>query len=314
MAAVVPVDQHPTENDGVNDSSEQQQQQVVGGRCLFLELPRELRDMIYRHLLVADEPIRDLDSHHPVSPTDLHPQILATCSQLLDEAQSILYGDNVLRMRVRDFIDQFRMVLDDRCEHLWNPMPNRIRRRLLLTKSFEITYRLYSPQATFPNDVYTESRAACRLMSQLDRIRFVGVKIRPKLYTYMSGWQILRAWSMLRNVSAVAVDGQVDPFNKGLVQDFMKKATTQSPLPRMYYALERYASRLYCCDCLLRIAYTAAEWDDLKSFQEIRKKIIERVNSRINELQDRLTENDPNPEVHIPVIECENKDEFKCLH
>lgn len=61
----------------------------------------------------------------------------------------------------------------------------------------------------------------------------------------------------------------------------------------MYYALERYASRDYCCDCDLNEAYHAAAYENPKAFKKIRAKIIARVEKNMNEAKDRLYEYDP---------------------
>jgi len=54
----------------------------------FLDLPPEMRNMIYRELLVFKE------SWY------CHPQILATCRQVNEEATSILYADNLIKIKI----------------------------------------------------------------------------------------------------------------------------------------------------------------------------------------------------------------------
>lgn len=60
----------------------------------FLDLPGELRNMIYRGLLVIGAP----------SPPSLFPQIypqtLSTCKKINEEGSSILYGDNTTMVDV----------------------------------------------------------------------------------------------------------------------------------------------------------------------------------------------------------------------
>ena len=56
----------------------------------FLELSPENRNNVYRHLLV-------LENSWTCSPA-----ILATCKQVNEEASSILYGDNLIEVRLRD--------------------------------------------------------------------------------------------------------------------------------------------------------------------------------------------------------------------
>ncbi|KAK6396927.1 hypothetical protein LTR65_007425 [Meristemomyces frigidus] len=54
----------------------------------FLDLPPEMRNMVYKELVVLQ------DSWY------CHPQILATCQQVHDEATSILYGDNLIEVKI----------------------------------------------------------------------------------------------------------------------------------------------------------------------------------------------------------------------
>lgn len=60
----------------------------------FLDLPPELRNMVYRELLSIKEP-----SAAGSSPT-CHPQILRASKEVNEEASGILYGDNVIEIRV----------------------------------------------------------------------------------------------------------------------------------------------------------------------------------------------------------------------
>jgi hypothetical protein len=55
----------------------------------FLALPLESRLEIYRHLLLAHEPISSFARR-----LNLWPQILATCRQVCEEGKAVLYGEN----------------------------------------------------------------------------------------------------------------------------------------------------------------------------------------------------------------------------
>ncbi|KAK5168708.1 uncharacterized protein LTR77_006017 [Saxophila tyrrhenica] len=67
-------------------------------RCMFLELPRELRDQIYGHLyLVPQNPARKCRSYFNFSNPHnfaLGTSLLRTCSRIHTEASSVLYGSN----------------------------------------------------------------------------------------------------------------------------------------------------------------------------------------------------------------------------
>lgn len=54
----------------------------------FLDLPPEMRNLVYKELVVLQ------DSWY------CHPQILATCTQVHKEASSVLYGDNLIEVKI----------------------------------------------------------------------------------------------------------------------------------------------------------------------------------------------------------------------
>ena len=62
----------------------------------FLHLPGEIRNEIYRYLLVHEGTIKPWDGDH-----ELSPNILATNKTILHEARSILYGNNCFDLSLR---------------------------------------------------------------------------------------------------------------------------------------------------------------------------------------------------------------------
>ncbi|KAK4451261.1 hypothetical protein QBC34DRAFT_424111 [Podospora aff. communis PSN243] len=66
----------------------------------FLQLPGEIRNRIYRLLLVQSDPIENFLIHNPFPPyigsphVNLCGQLLRTCREIHSEATSILYGEN----------------------------------------------------------------------------------------------------------------------------------------------------------------------------------------------------------------------------
>ncbi len=71
----------------------------------FLELPRLVRDQIYRHLLRSRAPIRvstDWSEVPETARTRLDPAILETCRQIADEGAQVLYGENTFSYNMRD--------------------------------------------------------------------------------------------------------------------------------------------------------------------------------------------------------------------
>lgn len=74
------------------------------GAGLF-EVPLEVRQAIYRYLLVAEEPIEVQSGWSEVrrrQGLDLHPTFLRSCRQIHDEATEVLYSENSFRYVLRD--------------------------------------------------------------------------------------------------------------------------------------------------------------------------------------------------------------------
>jgi hypothetical protein len=62
----------------------------------FFVLPPEIRELVYRELLLSDSAFR-LGHHGPYSHEDkspTYPAILRTCRLVFEEASNVLYGDN----------------------------------------------------------------------------------------------------------------------------------------------------------------------------------------------------------------------------
>lgn len=64
----------------------------------FLSLPPEIRNLLYRRLLVQKETLKN---HR----AKLNPQVLATCRQIFREARGILYGENTWELKVSNVQD-----------------------------------------------------------------------------------------------------------------------------------------------------------------------------------------------------------------
>ncbi|CAG8978966.1 hypothetical protein HYALB_00012419 [Hymenoscyphus albidus] len=72
----------------------------------FLTLPLEIRMMVYRLLLVSDEPIPDSSQLRCVEYAGIYPAILRTCRQVLNEAGTMLYAENVFTFGLEPEQDQ----------------------------------------------------------------------------------------------------------------------------------------------------------------------------------------------------------------
>jgi len=84
----------------------------------FLRLPRELRDKIYKHALIADQaflwPAESYTRTHHFSPN-----LLSTCRQVYDEAAPIIYKLNRFTFSHPSDCNVFRRIMDNRhCHHI----------------------------------------------------------------------------------------------------------------------------------------------------------------------------------------------------
>jgi len=80
--------QAPTEEEKINNH------RLQDGVFRFLELPPELRDIVYRQLLTLRRCPKPNDDSPSVAIQRCHPEILACSRQILNEAKSILYEEN----------------------------------------------------------------------------------------------------------------------------------------------------------------------------------------------------------------------------
>lgn len=69
----------------------------------FLTLPLELRNMVYRELLVDKDHARKPQPYGPKAKETLHKTILCTCRQIYEEASTVFYKDNVSLYHVDRF-------------------------------------------------------------------------------------------------------------------------------------------------------------------------------------------------------------------
>lgn len=314
MSTLVLVDQLSSENEGKENSQQQlqpqppsvdegeenpqqelqPQPQSVGSRSYFLDLPLEIRFNIYRHLLLADGPIQDV----PIGPgprLGLYTGVMATCSQIRSECQVVLYGENVVRMTVYNFIETFTCYFRESCEHQHGMDPLR-HKRLQQTKSFEIVYEGLCESEELSraesDRLIHDSHVACRMMSRLENLRFVSLNLAAVNAEY-GRVVILKAWSLLRNVGRVVVNLGGLPVSKSVVKEFTENATKKVPLLRAYYALERYGKPPYSCKCLLSDARWLAEKNDLEKFKSTRAKIIAEIDKTMEKAKEGFMEYDP---------------------
>ncbi|CAG8956762.1 hypothetical protein HYFRA_00011151 [Hymenoscyphus fraxineus] len=67
----------------------------------FLTLPLEIRMMVYRLLLVSHKPIPDSSQLGCMEYAGIYPAILRTCRQVMNEAGTMLYAENVFTLGLK---------------------------------------------------------------------------------------------------------------------------------------------------------------------------------------------------------------------
>ncbi|KAJ3947015.1 uncharacterized protein N0V96_003398 [Colletotrichum fioriniae] len=76
--------------------------------CPFLRIPLEIREDIYKYILVADEPIRVRQGWSAVYPRNrarIRTDLIRTCRQVRKEALNTLYGENTFLYLLRDAVE-----------------------------------------------------------------------------------------------------------------------------------------------------------------------------------------------------------------
>ena len=262
----------------------------------FLTLPYEIRRMIYQNLLQAREPISS--AHHgwgfmPYQPYffrhDVHPQISYTCRQIHSECRGMLINENMFSVSVWDFFNSYQC--GDQCkpiEPTIRGLPPWIFQRM---KRIEVLIEHSRVQSALMGAIL----ATARVLSQSPELKHVSIKVDPDVYISPTVENLpveldpLRCFEMVRNVQRVTVEG-VSP---GWQQYLIETMTSASPIPRMYYALEAYASPIACARSALERAYDAAGPGKLEEFLEARQEVIDAVNRHMGHVANHLFDHDP---------------------
>lgn len=266
----------------------------------FLELPYDVRRMIYLRLLRTNEVIDSANaglSFADYTPDgnghDLHPQILGTCRQVHSESRDVLYGENLFQVSVWEFHDTCG--LRKQCNPYRSRMGDIRPLKFRDMKRVEVVVN----DSFFRLGLAEAIRSAGRVLSQLRELRHVSVKFcaNEDIYTHLpkpdTGCSdLLQGLSMIRNVRNADVDGVPPEYAQYLIE----KMTTSSPIPRMYFALEFYAGSIECSLDALQKAYDAAIWDDFDGFFAARQKVIEAVTGHMTDATDLLLHYDPSQE------------------
>jgi hypothetical protein len=147
---------------------------------LFLHLPAEIRNSIYRHLLCQSTTIEAF-----CRTTDLHPAVLRANHQVYDEAKLILYGENYFGMWIRDGLRGERAYFVC-CEHFAENVERKLCQFRLIQR-YDIHIDILDEE-----DIWTIKRIVrdvCNVLSEVPRIKHLIITLRG----YSDSYQALLA-------------------------------------------------------------------------------------------------------------------------
>ena len=274
----------------------------------FLGLPPEVRNMIYRLLLVADKPLsgskyeREMESEHnsgrewaSLGEYHLQPAMLRVCWQLYREGSPILNRENTFGIRIRIVhpvddngiaMSSFRCsFINDGLSSFWDSSMDKFQRfEILILEAEYIEVKLG-----------VEELCRCCL-SKSHALQHVSIYLYD---TLEEDYEALGPFGMLRNLRSVDIHGAVAPrqYAKRL-RRLMLGNTPPEDLDGMYLMLQKYVKDLKGDRSDLKKALKAVRRCDVQKFKEIRSKIISDVRDHIDPGSRHLFDFDPKTEDH----------------
>lgn len=243
----------------------------------FCTLPCEIRLMVYGHLLRANGPILNKNRNRrsddrPYMPIgkgqDLHPQVLATCRQIRSECGNMLYDDNTFHVTTEDFDRNFHQCRVDHCDINLGIQPPQIFQRMkrielkvggglcihYLGDAIETSGRILGqmPQLEYLRIQFTPGMAAM-LKADRNRASFKESRVHTSM---------IEGLTLIRNIPRVEIKG----FDSNWRNYLIKKMTSSSLIPKMYWALEVYANSIEAVPYNSRHGYRAVKPENKKAF------------------------------------------------
>jgi hypothetical protein len=240
--------------------------------------------MIYRLLFLQTEPISSSGAH-------LSAALLRTCTQIRDEAQPILCGENTFLMEIWAeprppgvpwrFWGRF---LDCRTLIQW---PSRAKDgRLRRMKRWEVKVVLEREQNVPP--VKAGVRKICQILSDLPELESLFIRVEGLGHQFP---RILQSFTLLRNVGKVEFEGVPCVYSQYLGCKMMGREPVDH-LPKMYDVLQNYAGPFAECEGSLKEACDAMENDDVDFFKRARADIVKTVVERMRKAEECLFDHD----------------------
>lgn len=304
----------------------------VGAGPSLLGLPAEVRNMIYRLLLVADKPLgneagNEFGFSRPqwakFREYHLQPAILRTCRQVHQEARPILFGENTIGIQIyattaqdefdSDSSDSFSSGDSSSDEDEMEPKtlfmnfelkrgPSYSQDHIPSIKKFQRIEIVIDTVYLELEDVGYDVRFLCSTLCKMPMLHYMSLHLlkecrRNSNKSNKNNHTILGPFGTLRNMRSVAIHGVPQPFAQRL-KGLMLGNTPQADGKEMYRLLEKYVKGPKGSLSDLQKASVAVKELDFQKFKEIRSKILSDGQRAIEAAVQHISDCDPKSEDH----------------
>ena len=242
----------------------------------LLSLPLEVKNMIYRLLLVANKPLSSQNQGYEYGGPEwaslgeyhLQPAILRVSWQLHREASVILNCENTFGIRIRPVVDKDGDVVTssfrnshftDGLSSFWDSSMDKFQRFEIVIADAE------------HSEVQSGVGELCRCyLSKSRALQRVSIHL---LYSFYDDYTVLGPFGALRNLRSVDIHGAPPPYAKHL-RRLMLGNTPPLDWDGMYQMLKKYVEALDGGRSDLEEASKAMRKWNVQKFQETRSNIL----------------------------------------
>lgn len=236
----------------------------------FMDLPAEVRNMIYRLLLVRDQTLGSEDIAHEIAELEwaqfrgyhLQPAILRVCRQLHQEASAILNGENTFGIQIygREFQINSRYTSESDFEadssdewetrvqiFFMNLQPDigrgmsHFRRRIPSIDKFQrVEIMIDTSNLDLKFLEFDTEKLCSSILCNMFALQHVSLRLLERSYHNPKNNHLaLGPFGTLRNMRGVVIQGVPSPFAERL-KGLMLGNTPQIDVKMMYFLLERF--------------------------------------------------------------------------
>lgn len=291
------------------------QAHAAAGRS-FLDLPAEVRIMIYRLLLVANKPLGSSDDYDDVmlpvwvvfGEYQLQPAILRTCRQLHHEASPILNGENTYGIEI--FANECYEYSDEeeiKAETLIMDFEvsrgmDYIRKHIPSINNFQRVEIMIQTDTLELEVAESAVKKLCSsILCNMAALHHISI-ILSENPSHRKNHSALRPFGMLQNVRNVVFNGVPHPFAERL-KGLMLGNTPQMNVEGMYGLLKSYVHDPKGTLLDLQEASNALQELDFQNFGEIRSKILSDGQRCMEDALLHIFDHDPKNEGNEAAIE-----------